>query len=220
MKFSICRATIVAFLAAFGVINCLELCQAQEQGGLQGNSPTNSGDRIAVIDINYIFKNHFRFKAMVEDWKKDVKMAEDQMKQKRKEIDSLIKDLENYKRGSPDYKTREKQIAQMQAALQAEMQLQKKDLMQHEAKMYLTVYKEVQEQISYFSRQHGITLVLRFNRASINEEDPRQIQQGLLRPVLFQDNIDITMDILKRLNPPPGRIGKRQQNQVPVARPR
>ena len=36
VKFFICRATIVVFLAAFGVINCLKLCPAQEQGRLQG----------------------------------------------------------------------------------------------------------------------------------------------------------------------------------------
>ena len=39
-----------------------------------------AGDRIAVIDINHIFKNHDRFKQMVNDWKQDVQNAEAKMK--------------------------------------------------------------------------------------------------------------------------------------------
>ena len=162
------------------------------------------GDRIAVIDINHIFKNHARFKQMVEDWKNDVKGAEAKMKGENGRIQTMMEELKRFNPGSPEFKALEEKIAKERAGLQVKMQIEKRNLMSREAKMYLNIYKEVQEQVAYFARQKGITLVLRFTSGQVNSEDPRQIQNALLRPVVFQDRIDITQEILSRLNPPAG----------------
>ena len=217
MKLSRRNATIVASVLACVLVTFLIAAQVAAQRPAS-NRPA-AGDRIAVIDINHIFKHHERFKAMVEAWKKDVKAAEDLVRTERQKIDEFVKQLDRFKAGTPEYKGLEEDIARNQASLQASMALQKKDLMKREAKMYLNVYREIQEQVDYFARTNGITLVLRFNRAEIDEEDPRQIQQGLLRQVVFQDRIDITMDILKRLNPASGqRIGTKPNGQAPQSR--
>ena len=177
-----------------------------------------SSDRIAVIDINYIFKNHTRFGAMVEDWKGDVQKAEDGFRGERTEIQAMAEDIKRFKPGQPDYKRLEEDIARRQSDLQVRMQLKKKGLMEREAKMYMNVYSEVQEQVQYFAQRHGITMVLRFNRNDVTSDDPRQIQQALLRPVVFQDNIDITVDILQRLNPPGSGGNPQERNAAAPSR--
>ena len=164
--------------------------------------------KIAVIDINHIFKNHTRFKAMVESWKAEVKRAEAEMKGRGSQVEKMVEDLKRYNPGTPEYKRLEEAIAKKRGELQVEMQLKKKDLMLREARMYLNVYEEVQQQVATFAQQNSIDLVLRFSRNKVNAEDPRQIQAALLRPVVYQDRIDITVQILQRLNPPPtGQLG-------------
>ena len=198
MNNSLRFAPIVALSMAWSLATVPALAQ-------RGAAPAaTAGDRIAVIDINYIFKNHTRFKEMVEDWKEDVRAADAEMKRGTTRIEGMVDDLKRYVPGSDDFKRREEAIAKERAALQVQMQIKKKDLMIREAKTYLKVYQEVQQQVTHFAKQHGITLVLRFNRGPVNSEDPRQIQQVLLRPVVFQDRIDITDQILKYLNPPGG----------------
>ena len=198
MKSSLRLANSVACVLAM----CLSITVAHAQvGGRTAVPGGQMGDRIAVIDINYIFKNHVRFKGMVDDWKKDVKAVEDQMRTRGNEVQKKMKQLEQFKPGTPDYKQLEEGIARLQSEFKVEVQLQKKDLMEREAKMYFNVYQEIQNVVAYFAQRMNITLVLRYSRDPINSEDPRAIQQALLRPVVHvQKNVDITMDILQRLN--------------------
>lgn len=196
MKASTQFATIVACTLVFSI------SAAKAQSVSPRSSAPASGDRVAVIDINYIFKNHNRFKKMVEDWKTDLKVVENQFRKQNDEIKNLAERASQFEIGSPDYKRLETDVAKRRADLQVKMQLQKKDLMEREAKMYLNIYNEIQKHVNYFARTHNITLVLRFNREPIKAEDPRAIQQGLLRPVVYQNQIDITEDILRYINPP------------------
>lgn len=187
-------------------------------------SPASSGDRIAVIDVNYVFKNHEGFKQLVEDWKQRVKTAEGKMKARNQAIEKNVEQLRIYKPGTEDFKRMEERVAKDRADLQVEVQINKKELMVEEAKMYLSVYQTVKEQVAYFAKQNGITLVLRYNSGEVNSEDPRQIQSLMLRPVIYQDHIDITNDILSRVNggAPPVRTGQKpastQNRAVPQKR--
>ena len=47
------------------------------------------GPSIALLDVSYIFKNHARFKGMMEDMKADVERAENQVKAERDAITKL-----------------------------------------------------------------------------------------------------------------------------------
>ena len=171
--------------------------------------PAQGGDRIAVIDVNYIFKNHAGFNKLVEGWKQKVQSAEGQIKNKSGQIEQQVKQLRLLKPGNPQFREMEASLAKQRADLQVEVQLNKKELMLEEAKMYLTVYEQVKNEVSYFARQNGITLVLRYNSGEIDKEDPRQIQSLMLRPVLYQSRIDITKQVLDRLNGTAATLGNR-----------
>ena len=192
-------ATLSALFLALVISTSSVFGQARSVNSL--SSQPSAGDRIAVIDINYIFNNHTGFKQLVEAWKKDVQAAESEIKGENTTVEKMVEDLKRFKVGTDDFKRREETIAQKRAAVQVQMQIKKKDLMVREAKMYLSVYEQVQKQVAFFAKQNSITLVLRFNRGEVDSENPRQIQQALLRPVVFQDRIDITVDILNRVNP-------------------
>ena len=205
MKKMISFATAVACLASFAL-------SAQAQQGGPGS--------VAVIDISRIFKEHKRFRASLEDMKKDVQAAEASLRKDGDAIKKMVEDLKSgpYAAGSPQYKSAEEAIATRQAQLQLKMNLQKRDFMQQEAQIYYNIYKEVEQEVAYFAQRHRINLVLRYNNIEMKPENREGVLAGVNRAVVYQNNIDITGDILARLNgptPPQTNIGGRPQPQFP-----
>ena len=157
-----------------------------------------------MIDVSKIFKEHTRFKKMLDDMKRDVQAAENELKADRDKVKAEIEKLKQYAQGSPTYKQQEERVATMQSQLQVKVNLQKRDFMEKEAKIYYQVYQEVQREVAYFAQRHGISLVLRFNGNAIDQNDRQSVLAGVNKAVVFQNNIDITYDILDRLNPRTG----------------
>ena len=189
MKTFLRFATAVAILASFTL-------SAQAQQGGAG--------AVAVIDISKIFKEHKRFRAALEDMKKDVQAAEASLRKDGDDIKKMVEQLKSgpYAAGSPQYKQQEETIATKQAQLQLKMNLQTKDFMEQEAKIYYNIYKEIEQEVQDFAQRHRISLVLRYNNIDMSPDNRQQVLAGVNRAVVYQNNIDITGDILRRLNGP------------------
>ena len=187
MKKILCLATVVACFASFSLT-----AQAQSAGN------------VAVIDISRIFKEHQRFRAALTDMKKDVEAAEAGLRKDAEAIKKMAQDLQSgpYAAGSPQYKQQEELIATKQAQIQLKMNLQKKEFMEREAKVYYQVYMEIEEEVRKFAQRHRINLVLRYNNIEMKPEDRPGVLAGVNRAVVYQNNIDITKDILDAIQPP------------------
>jgi Skp family chaperone for outer membrane proteins len=191
VKKFLCFATVVACLASFSL-------SAHAQG---------SPGSVAVIDISRIFKEHQRFRSSLEFMKKDVETAEAGLRKDAEELKKMAENLKSpsnpYAPGSQQYKQQEEAIATKQAQIQLKMNLQKKEFMEQEAKIYYQVYTEIETEVERFAKRYGINLVLRYNDIEMTQDSDRQlILAGVNRPVVYQNNIDITNDILKAINPP------------------
>ena len=202
MKKIFCLATLVACFASLSLS-----AQAQQSGA--GN--------VAVIDISRIFKEHQRFRASLEDMKKDVEAAEAGLRKDAEDIKKMAQDLKNgpYAAGSPQYKQQEELIATKQAQIQLKMNLQKKEFMEQEAKIYFQVYTEIEKEVAAFAQRYGIDLVLRYNKIDMSPEDRQGVLAGVNRAVVYQNKIDITDDILRRINP---QVGVRPDTRIPGQR--
>jgi outer membrane protein len=160
-----------------------------------------TGTNIAVVDLAKIFKEHTRFNAMKEDMKRDVDTAEAELKAVREEIQRLGEQLQSFNAGSPDYKNLEARLANKQAELNVQMQLRKKDFLQREAKIYYTIFQEIEDEIKYFAEQNGIGLVLRFSNDEVKEENPDDVLKELNKPIVYYyPKLDITSLILQEVN--------------------
>ena len=211
-------ATLVAVLMASSMTASQALAQ-QPQAAAIGP--------VAIIDMSYIFKNHARFKAMSDRMRQEVLAAEEKLKQRRTEIEALMKQTEGFKRDSPDYKQLDTEITRKKIDLNAEVAMQKKDFVEREAKMYFNVYQEVLDAVTYFSEQNRISLVLRFNGDPTEVGDPQDILKQLNKSVVYyHKSIDITPYILRDLNrggagtgphgpPVPNTTGARPNTGVP-----
>ncbi|MCE5301709.1 MAG: OmpH family outer membrane protein [Planctomycetaceae bacterium] len=160
-----------------------------------------AGPNVALLDVSYIFKNHARFKAMMEEMKADVERAEVQVKGERDTINKLVERLQEIHKGTPDYKQMEQEIAKRQADLAVRVNLQKNEFVQREAKIYYTVYQEISQATDYYARQNGIDMVLRFNGDPVDTEQPQSVLAHINKPVVwYQKQLDITPAVLQELN--------------------
>jgi Skp family chaperone for outer membrane proteins len=170
---------------------------------------------VAVCDVGYIFKNHNRFKVAMDKMKDEVMAAENTLKTERDRITGLMEQIKSYGVGTPDYKKLEAEIAKAQGDFNVTAQLQKKDFMDREAKVYLQVYTEVEKAVEAFARQHAIAIVLRIDGDPIDGSDRNQILRGITKPIVYvEPGVDITGDVLKMLNASPVAAG------TPAAQPR
>jgi Skp family chaperone for outer membrane proteins len=168
----------------------------------------------AVIDVGYIFKNHTRFKAAMDKMKDEVLAAENALKAERDRINGMMETLKGFNVGTPEYKKAEADFAKAQGDFNVNAQLQKKDFMDREAKVYMQVYSEIEQAVSVFARSRGIAVVHRFDGDPVDSSDRNRILGNITRPIVYHDpQIDITGDILKMLNASPVAAG-------PVTQPR
>ena len=168
--------------------------------------PTSSAGpatHVAVIDVGYIFKNHTRFKLSMDKMKDEVMAAENDLKSERDRINGLVEQIKGFNAGTPEYKKLEAEVAKAQGEFNVNAQLQKKDFMDREAKVYLQVYTEIEKSVAQFAREHRIAIVHRFDGESIDNSDRNQILRGITKPIVYlESGIDITPDVLKLLNGP------------------
>jgi Skp family chaperone for outer membrane proteins len=159
------------------------------------------GPNIALLDVNFIFKNHARFKGMMEDMKADVERAEARVKADRETISKLAEQMQTFRKGTQDYQQMEEEFAKRQADLAVKVQMQKNGFLQQEAKIYHSVYQEIWQATDYFTKQNGIDIVLRFNGDPVDVDRPDSVLAFINKPVVwYQKNLDITPAILQELN--------------------
>jgi len=195
VKKSLCWAALAVLLSLSA--NSPQVVAQGQPGGAQ---PV-AGPRLALIDVTHIFKNHIRFKGMIGDMKDDVKKAENWARGERIAIGKLAERLQEFNQGTPDYKALEEEVARRQADLSVKVQLQRNEFLQREAKIYYNVYQEIWQATDYFSRQHNIDMVLRFNGGQVDPAKPDEVLSDINKQVVWHNRgLDITDAILTELN--------------------
>lgn len=170
---------------------------AQSQHPEAANAPKYG---LAVVDISYVFKNYTKFKSTMEGMKAEMKGIEDSLKAKRDAIAQLEEARNQLNPGTPDFKAKDDQLATEKAKFNLEMDRLRKDLMERESKVYFSTYQQVSSTIAEYAKQRNIGLVLRFNGEQPDPNNSRDILKDINKPVVFENNIDITRDIVAALN--------------------
>ncbi|MCI0491719.1 MAG: OmpH family outer membrane protein [Planctomycetes bacterium] len=155
---------------------------------------------IAVVDISYIFKMHNRFKATMESMKGEMEKIEAELKADRDRIAQSEQQRNSFNAGSAEFKQADEEVARMMAEFNLKMTRLRKDFLEREAKVYYQTYVEVGEAVSYYAKRHNIGLVLRFNGETVDANRREDVLREINKPVVFQNQIDITPDVLALLN--------------------
>ncbi len=152
------------------------------------------------MDISYIFKEHARFKQQIESMKTRMESLDKQFTTDREAIAAKEQERNQYKPNTQEFKTLDNQITQLKANLAVRAEQEQKTLMQEEANMYYQTYLEVQQTIAQYAKRHDLALVLRFNGDDVDPGIRADIIRGINRPVVYQNSVDITPDVLALVN--------------------
>lgn len=167
-----------------------------------------TGGAIGLLDVNYIFKNHHRFKLQMEEMRGDVEKAEATVQKEREAIQRLAEQLEQYK-GTRDYKAMEQEIADRQAKLAVQVRMQQREFLEREARIYHNTYKEIWQAVDYYCRNQNLAMVLRFNGDPADTTKPEEVLRDINKPVVwYRNGMDITGNILADLNRDQPRVGQ------------
>lgn len=192
-------------MKALHLFLCLSLCVAslpsiargQQQGQQPTTGPSANAPRYgyAVVDITYIFKKYSKFNQQMEGMKKAMEQADAQLKSDRDAVASKEQMREQYQPSSPEFKKIDEEIARMKADFQLKAGKIRRDFMEREAQVYYNTFLEVSNAVQYYAQQHNIGMVLRFNGDEINPNNREDILRAINKPVVFQNNVDITPDV-------------------------
>ena len=165
----------------------------------------NASVPIVVVDLSQVFEQHPTFKTQMEQIKAAVKTSEADFRARGEDIQKRAKQLQAYEPSSVEYKTLETETARLQAQIQADMALKRKDFLQQEAGLYYSTYQQVRQEIKTFAESNRIGLVLRYSSAKIDPTNRQSVMQGVNQPIVYnQGGLDITRYIVDRLHRSPG----------------
>jgi Skp family chaperone for outer membrane proteins len=86
------------------------------------------------------------------------------------------------------------------AEFNLEMTGLRKDFLDREAKEYYKTYLEVVDAVGVYAQQRNIGLVIRFNGDPVDPNRREDVLREINKPVVFQNRIDITPEVLQLLN--------------------
>ena len=181
-----------------------------QQAGPSANA-TRYG--IAVVDVSYIFKQYKQFSGAMDGLKKEMEAAEGKLKSERDAVQGKEEMRKQYNVGSPEFKQLDEEIARLKAEFNLSAGRIRKDFLERESKVYYQTYLQVSNAVQHYAQQHNIGLVLRFNGDQIDPNRREDVLRAINKPVVSQNNIDITPDVLALLN----RGGAAPTGNSPVA---
>jgi Skp family chaperone for outer membrane proteins len=212
-------------MASFGVALLFALSsQSYSQAPVTqpvGNSASaRAGEyHLGVVDIEYIFKKYGRFTAMMTDLNAKKKAAADQLNGRRAGIIQEQEKLAQLNVGTPEFKQLDEQIATKMAAFNLEAQKSKKEFFEQESRLHYQAYLDVSNAVRFVAERRNIGLVIRFNGSPTDPNNPEDIVREINKPVVFQNGIDITPDVIAQLDRSvagPGGAGAPRTGQVQI----
>ena len=94
----------------------------------------------------------------------------------------------------------DEELAHLKSDFQIKVAAKRREFLEQEAKVYYNIYREVEDSVTQFALQNRIQLVLRYTSDEMKADDRSSVLQGVNKPVVFQDRLDITQHVLNKLN--------------------
>jgi Skp family chaperone for outer membrane proteins len=200
-KIIICLATVAL---GVGLLLGESVGFGQEQARPAATTKPALPHQIGLIDMAHVFKEYAKFKALSDSLKADVQAVDEEAKGKVLAVQQMQAKLTGgtLAEGSQDYTDLESQIVSAATELETFRKVKQREFLRKEADIYKTVYLEVQDAVQMYASHYKYTLIMRFNRDSVESaENPQEIIQSMNRPVVYhQTQDDLTDPILKYLN--------------------
>jgi len=199
-RFMLSATLLASLLIVFPLVISAVGQNSQQSASSSANVPHF---KIAVIDMGKVFDNYGWFKSETERMNKTVAAAEANLKQKHQFILKKQERLGTYNPGTADYKNLDEEIAKDQAGFKLEMDRQRKEIQSQTTDRVHRAYTDIEAAVKDYARTKQLALVLKYRSEAADPSKPilpHKIKQELANPVIFQNSIDITDDVIAMLN--------------------
>lgn len=161
---------------------------------------------MGVVDVSYIFKNFPGFTAEIEKLKKEMEGADGQLKADRDRLVAMEQQRDTLKPGSNEFKQLDEELARQKADFSIKQGTIRRDFLEREAKIYYSTYTRVSEAVKFVAERNNIGMVLRFNGDPIDPQQREDVMRLIMQPIVFQNNLDITPEVLAALGRSSGAV--------------
>lgn len=155
---------------------------------------------VVVIDMGKVFQDHIGFKKSMAALQTQVEQFKLTIQNDRTKIQQDSEILAGLDRTTAEFKSKEAAVAKMAADMQVNHNLKNREFMEAEAKLYYRTYVDILSTVQGFSRQNGISLVVRFSSENMDTTDRASVLAGVNNVVVYQDQRDITEAITTLVN--------------------
>jgi Skp family chaperone for outer membrane proteins len=162
--------------------------------------------KVAVLNLSFVIKNYKKWTTFQNEYKAKLESYDGELKKLKAQLDLKTEDLKKPGVDAGMKEQLERQMRDIQRAMQDKTEDGKKSLAEMEAKQFSTIYKDVQDMTTRYAKNRGIEIVMHYNDGTTEAEvnNPmnigRQMGQGACFPLYMAQGIDISGDILAYLN--------------------
>jgi hypothetical protein len=166
--------------------------------------PKEAHHGVVVVDMAKVFKADRRFNDLRERLRTDVLELEQHGKELVSEAEKLKKQLQAAKEAKnfDEAESVDAKLTRANDELEKFRRDSQKTLLRRESDLYRNTYLYVQEEVKLLSQERNVRLAIRFQSEEIPDAgaDPQQILTSINRQVLYQEGLDISEEIIKRVN--------------------
>ena len=154
---------------------------------------------VAVLDVAEVFKENTSFNTQLNAIRNEAKSLNDQFQSRMKQLQENAQGLSIYNPGTPERRAKEAELEQEQTKIRTQYRQANEDLLNREAALYHRTYLDLQSVVQRLAMQHGISMVLRFDRSQVNPDIRPEVVKVVNRAVVYQKNLDLTDMVIKEM---------------------
>jgi Skp family chaperone for outer membrane proteins len=136
----------------------------------------------------------------MNDMKRDIDGFDATMRDESVKLQKKQETMAQFNPSSNEFKKADEELAHLKSDFQIRVQAKKREFLEQEARVYFGIYREVEDAVASFAQRNRIGLVLRYTSDEMKPEDRASVLQGVNKPVVWQDRLDITQQVLAQLN--------------------
>lgn len=157
---------------------------------------------IAVVNLAQVFDGYRMTKDLEQQFDNRRRAIGDQAENRRFAVEKQLAALQAFDPASRDYAERREELRRMEFEFKVWVSMEEQRLKDEHMGWLRRIYDDVREVVADVARARGIDLILTYDELSPDVPDSLALRREiLLKKVLyFNDRVDLTAEVLGRLN--------------------
>ncbi|RME04788.1 MAG: OmpH family outer membrane protein [Planctomycetota bacterium] len=152
--------------------------------------------KIGVVDFSKAGRGYKKFKKIIKKLKDEDKKRKNEIERLRMEAETLVKELKVLNPDSRFYKRKERELAKTKAEIKFLWNKYQKEMRELYTKYMKEIIDDLEEAIKAYGKKKGFDVILR-RYLPIKQG---QMQMDFNTVIYYDQNLDITQQIIERIN--------------------